>query len=91
MELEGNSHLEPERAFTSLEYVTLDFLLLCAGLHIRCELADVIVFRSVVLVQHLNPELRVARDVLDLPEFVPYGLQCVCLDGRAAGWVEEIG
>lgn len=81
----GSTDLEPKCAFISLKNVTFDFLLFGTGLHVRFELANVIVLRSIVLVQHLNPEFRVTRDVLDLPKFVPYGLQCVGLDGRTVG------
>jgi len=62
--------------------MTLDFLFFGTGLYVRRELSDIIVLRSIVLVQHLNLELGVTRDVLDPPEFVPYGLQCVGLNGR---------
>jgi hypothetical protein len=54
--------------------MTLDFLFLGTRLDVRRELADVIVFRSIVLVQDLNSELGVTWYVLDPPEFVPYGL-----------------
>jgi len=85
IEPEENSHLEPECTSTSFENMTLDFLVLGTRLYVRRELADVIVFRrSVVLIQHLNPELGVTRHVLDFPEFIPHGLQRVCLDGRAS-------
>ena len=70
--------------------MTLNFLLLGTGLHVCRELADIVVLRSVVLVQHLDPEFGVTRHILDLPEFVPYGLQCVCLDGRTAARVEKL-
>jgi len=70
--------------------MTLDFLLLGARLYVRRELADVIVFRSVVLIEYSNSELRVTRHVLDFPEFVPHGLQRVCLDGRAVSRAKEI-
>lgn len=86
----GDPYLEPEYASISFEKLTVDFLLLGAGLYVRREPADVIVFRSVILIQHLNLELRVTRHVLDFPEFVPHGLQCVCLDARAASRVEEM-
>ena len=82
-------YLEPEYTSTSFENVTVYFLLLGAGMYVRRELADIIVFRSVVLIQHLNPELRVTRHVLNFPEFVPHGLQCVCLNGRATSRAEE--
>jgi len=68
-----NSH-RVERAPVSLENMTLDFLFLGTGMYARRELSDVIVLRSVVLVEHLNPELGVTWDFLDLPEFIPYGL-----------------
>lgn len=72
--LRDNSDLEPERASISLENGTLDFLLLGTGMYAGRELADVIVLGPIILVQHLNLELGIARDILDLPEFIPYRL-----------------
>lgn len=66
--------LEPECAFIPLENRAFDFLLLGTGVYVRRELSNVIVARSIVLVQHLNPKLRISRHVPNLPQLVPNGL-----------------
>lgn len=68
------SYLEPESTFAFLENTTEDLFLFGTGFNVRRKPADIIVFRSVVLVQYLNLELCVTGHVLDPPELVPYGL-----------------
>lgn len=87
---DGDSYLEPERPSIFFENMTLDFLLLGTRLYVRREFADIIIFRSVVLIQYLNPELRITRHVPDFPKLVPHGLQCACLNGRAASRRNDI-
>lgn len=76
------SYLEPEHSLRTLQERGFDFKLLCAGVHVAAETANIVVSRSIVLIQDLDGKLGRNRNVLDPPYFIPYGRQGIYLYGR---------
>lgn len=76
------SYLEPEHSLRALQERGFDFKLLCAGVHIAVETANIIVSRAIVLIQDLDGKLRRNRNVLDTPYFIPDRRQGIYLYGR---------